>query len=333
MQSSLKPKPADDPHDCVVIPSDAVRVAPSDEEISDLLRAAARQHSDGKSAKEAEQAGEAAPPVDATFRPTAVNDDFAPRRSRVMRAITTLLVAACVAAGAVAWQASGNAARKMIGKWLPQFALTGSLPLSKLGLNGTSGPSGGEPAAADVSPAAAAATEPVQAQVAAEQARPPQSAPETALSKSEPSDAPSLQSMARDLATVRGKVEGLKASIAELKASQQQMSRDLAKASEAKVSEAKAAEAKAAEQAAHAKMAPAPARAAVANARKPAPLYSPSPAAPAPANRPSYSTTQAAPSPLPPPLPPPAQPYAPRQVEPMAQSQGEVVPRPPMPVQ
>ena len=317
MQSSLKPKPTDDPHDCVVIPSDAVRVAPSDaapsdQEISDLLRAAARQHSDVKSDVEPAAAAEAAPRVDATFRPTAVNDDFAPRRSKEMRAIATLLIAACLGAAAMAWQASGYAAKKLVAKWIPQFALTTSLPLDKLGLTATPAASPGEPAAAEVPAAPGAADGPAQAQAAAEPATPAQAAPESAVAKSESSEAASLQSMARDLAGVSREVEALKASIAELKASQQQMSRDLAKASE---------------QVAHAKMAPA--RAAVANPRKPPGVYSP-PTASAPAYRPSYSGTQAAVAPA---LPPPPQPNAPRQVEPMVQPQAEPVPRPPLPVQ
>jgi hypothetical protein len=43
MQSTLNRKPSDDPHDVVVVAPDAVRVAPSDDEISNLLQQAARQ--------------------------------------------------------------------------------------------------------------------------------------------------------------------------------------------------------------------------------------------------------------------------------------------------
>jgi hypothetical protein len=320
MQSSLKPRPTDDPHDCVVIPSDAVRVAPSDDEISDLLRAAARQHSDAQASKEPDQmVDKAAPPLDATFRPSAVNDDFAPRRVRVMRAIATLLIAACIGAAAMAWQASGYAAKKLVAKWIPQFALTTSLPLDKLGLTATSAPPASDPATADATPVAPGpVAQPASTQATPAQATPSQSAPESTVSNAD--SAPSLQSMARDLASVSQEVEALKASIAELKASQQQMTRDLAKASD-----------KASEQNAHAKISPAPARAAVANARRPAP-YSPSPTASAPAYRPtqSYSATQAAPAPA---MPQTAQPYVPRQVEPLPPPQAEPVPRPPMPVQ
>jgi hypothetical protein len=317
MQSSLKPKPTDDPHDFVVIPSDAIRVAPflapSDDEISDLLRVAARQHSDAKAGTEPRlTADEPAPPLDASFRPTANNDDFASKRARVTRAIAAVLIAACVGAGAMAWQASGYAAKKLFAKWVPQFALTTSLPWDKLGLSAKPSPPAGEPAAADATPPAVA--EPAPAQAAPALAAAESAAPITA---GEPSDSAPLQSMARDLANVSQQVEALKASIAELKASQQQMSRELAKASE---------------QNAHAKISPPPARPAVASARKPAPAYSPTPTASAPAYRPtqSYPTTQAA---APAPLPQAAQPYTPRQVEPLPPPQVEPVPRPPMPVQ
>jgi hypothetical protein len=328
MQSSLKPKPADDPHDCVVIPPDAVRVAPSDAapsdaEISDLLRAAARQHSDAQTGAEPDK-GSAVPPLDASFRPSAVNDDLAPGRGRLIRAFAAIVLAACIGGAAVAWQASGYAAKKLVGKWIPQFALTGSLTLDQLGLTATSAPPSGGPGEADATPAASAPNaQPASGQPTATQeaVTPPaaQAAAESTASNAEPSDsAPLLQSMARDLANARKEVEALKISVAELKASQQQMARELAKASE---------------QTAHAKLTPPLARPAVANARKPAPpAYSPTPAASAPPYRPppAYSTTQAA---APPPLPPTAQPYVPRQVEPLPPPQAEGVPRPPMPVQ
>jgi hypothetical protein len=46
MQSGVKPTATDGPRDFVVIPFDQVKVAPSDAEITDLLRTAARQHSE-----------------------------------------------------------------------------------------------------------------------------------------------------------------------------------------------------------------------------------------------------------------------------------------------
>lgn len=316
MQSSLKPKQTDDPHDFLVVPPDAVRVAPSDDEISDLLRAAARHHSDAQAKNEPDPMADLVPPVDATFRPTAVNDGLIPGRGRsagrrAMRAIVALLIAASVGAAAMAVQASGTAAKKLVARWIPQFALTTPLSLDKFGFGTESAPSANEPEVADAAPA--------------QSATPAQSAPEGAAANPAASSADPAQ-LARDLASVSQEVEALKASVAELKASQQQMARELAKASE---------------QNARAKLASVPPRPPVAP-RKPAPpyspSYSPSPTTSAPAVRPAppYPTTQAAAPAL-----PAAQPYAPRQAEPLPPAPPQLppepgftsVPRPPMPVQ
>src|SRR5436305_1188003 len=113
MQSNLNRKTTDDPHDFVVVPSDHVRVAPSDDEISDLLRTAARQHADSQGPGP----GSPVPPVDTTFRATDVNNDLLKRRRsigrRVMRALAALLLAGCIGAAAMAWQASGYAFKKV----------------------------------------------------------------------------------------------------------------------------------------------------------------------------------------------------------------------------
>ena len=77
MHSSPNRKTTDDPHDFVVVPPDHVRVGPSDAEISDLLRAAARQHADQTAGA---GSGSPVPPVDTTFRATGVNDDLLNRR-------------------------------------------------------------------------------------------------------------------------------------------------------------------------------------------------------------------------------------------------------------
>jgi len=318
MDPTLNRKTTDDPHDFVVVAPDSVGVAPSDQEISDLLRAAARQRADSKGV--APEADLSVPPVDATFRATDVNNDLLPgRRSlgqRAMRAIVALLLAACVGAAAVAWQASGFAFKKVAVKWFPKFALTTSLPLEQWGLASHSSP-----------PATPPADEPAVAETDTPQsASPAQPAPESVVAKPADSSAPlqdsaqSIQSMARDLANVGQEVEALKASIAELKASQQQMARDLAKA---------------AEQNARAKVSSVQPHATAAPVRRPAPPYTPSPAPAVSAYRPapsSYPAAQAAA----PPLPPAAQPYAPRPVEtlpPPANDPGLTVPRPPMPVQ
>jgi hypothetical protein len=307
MHSSPNRKATDDPHDFVVVPSDHVRVAPSDEEISDLLRAAARQHAD-------QQGGPPVPPVDTTFRATDVNNDLLKRRRsigrRVMRGLVAVVLAACIGAAAMAWQASGYAFKKIAWKWLPKAAVTTSLPLEKLGLVSPSSSPSAEPPASEDGPPQTAVAEPA----------PASAEPQPAVNSAQPVDpAPST---ARDLASVEQEIEALKASIAELKANQQQMARELAKANE---------------QNARAKVSAAPPHPAIAP-RKPAPPpYAPSPTAAAPAYRPAttpYPATQAAAAPPPPQVAPP---YAQRPVEtlpPPPNDPGLVTaPRPPMPVQ
>src|ERR1700731_5016099 len=75
MQSTLIPRPGDDPHDVVVVAPDAVRVAPADDELSSLLHQAARLRSDLQvRAAPGVAAGPAVPEVDTRFRPTAAGD-------------------------------------------------------------------------------------------------------------------------------------------------------------------------------------------------------------------------------------------------------------------
>jgi hypothetical protein len=130
--------------------------------------------------------------------------------------------------------------------------------------------------------------------------------------------------MAQDLATMGQQVEELKTTIAQLRASQVQMARELAKASEAKAAETRPAEQNLRPRVS-ALTPPAPRPAAPPPVRKPKPAYSYSP---------SYSPAPvaAAPAaPLPPaqaaaPLPPPAPPQ-----QTMADDGAPVV-RPPMPL-
>jgi hypothetical protein len=316
MHSTLKPKPTDDPHDFLVVSPDAVRVVPGEEELSDLLRAAARQQADPQIHPESGSAvAPPVPPVDTTFRPSAVNDVLGsgggPSIGRRMgRAFAALLLAACIGAMAVGWQAFGYAGKKLIVKWTPQFVLT-SLSMDKWGLSAPSTSPSPEADTADASqPAAPARSE-------------PEAVAANAASRS-PDSPQLLQSMARDLASVSQEVEQLKASIEQLKASQLQMSRDVAKASENKASENRAPENRVSEQNARARML-APSRPVVARAHKPAP-YPPAQAYPPP---------QAA-------IPYVPQAYVPRQPEPSPLSPAagqpqpepglESVPRPPMPV-
>jgi hypothetical protein len=310
MHSTLKLKQTDDPHDIVVVAPDAVRVAPADEELSNLLHDAARHLSDAQARTGSDvPAGAAVPPVDTTFRPSAVNDVLVPGHLRsigrgAIRAFTALLLAACIGVAGIAWQSWGDAAQQMIANWTPQLAFTSSLPPEKPGLSAQPAPSAVQAAAANPAPPQPAPLAQTAQGVA----------PTAAAVSAESGQL--LQSMARDLATVGQEIGQLKASIEQLKASQQQMSRDVAKASEAKSSEAKASE-----QSLRPRISAPPPRSATAPARKPIPPSPPPPAAAAPA------------------LPQAAAPSVPRQGEPQpqatAQPQAEQlssVPRPPMPL-
>ena len=317
MHSTPKPKQTDDPHDIVVVAADAVAVAPADEELSNLLHDAARRLSQAQARAASDvPAGAAIPPVDTTFRPTAVNDVLAPGRLRsigrgAMRAFAAVLLATCIGVAGIAWESYGDAAQQMIAQWAPRLALTSSLPSEK--------------------PALSAQPAPPVVQAEAANPAPPQPLPpaQTAAPGVAPSAAAEsaqlLQSMARDLASVGQEIGQLKASIEQLKASQQQISRDIAKASEAKASEAKASEMKASEaKASEMKASETKASEQSLRPRIAAPL--PRPAA-APARRPM---------PPPPPLaaaaPTSPQAEPPPQAAAQPQAQELSVPRPPMPL-
>jgi hypothetical protein len=312
MQSTLNPKQTDDPHDFVVVPPGVARVAPADEELSNLLHKAAR-YSSSPQARAASDvaAGPTVPPVDATFRPAAVGDVSVPGKRwpmvrRAARALLGLLLAACIGLAAVAWRSYGETAKKQIAKWTTQVVLTSSLSDEK-----PAPPA--QPAAPEVQ-ADAATSAPAQpaapAETAAEAVAPAAAAPSA-------DSAQLIQSMARDLASLGQQVEQLKASIEELKASQQQISRDVAKVSEQNPRPRTSAVS-------------APPRPAVARPHKPIPPY---PAAQTAVAPPLQQT--AAPY-------VPRQPdyYAPRPIEPPPQTTAEPsgdpelssVPRPPMPV-
>ena len=333
MQSTLNPKPSDDPHDVLEVAPGVVLVAPAgaDEEISNLLRAAARQHSDPQVRQEPDfSASPPVPPVDTTFRAAAAADTVkVSRRRRMMgaraiRGIVGFLLAVGLGVAASAWQAYGDVAQETIANWTPQRVLALLLPQQN-------------PAPAQPAPPAADAT---QANAAAAQSSlPAQTAGDAIAPAAAPSSAgaPSMQSMARDLAAAGQQIEQLKASIEQLKASQEQMSRDMAKASETKGPETKASETKASETKASETKA-SETKASEPNLRPKLSALPPRPtAAPARKPVPSFRASQAAAPYVPPPA---AAPYVTRQPEPLPPPVAQVpldpelasVPRPPMPL-
>ena len=328
MQSTLNQRPTDpyaDPHDDVL-------VARIDEELSQLAHDATRDPLDPQPHMGSDfSAGPAVPPVDTTFRAAAINNvrvsGLRPSIGvRAVRGFIGFLLAVCIGVAGIVWQAYGDAAKHMIGRWAPQLVATSSPPPENAGLPEQPNPPAVEASAANAAPPPPA---PV-AQAAAEGVAPAAAAPESAVL---------LESMARELASARQEID-------QLKASQQQMSREIAKSSQAKSSEAKASQAKAYEAKAYearASLAKASqTRASEQNLRPRISALPPrSVAAPArgpmPPSYPPYPPPQAAAAPV---LPQAPAPYVPRQPEPppqvTAQPQAEPEfspPRPPMPVQ
>ncbi|MGX4805127.1 hypothetical protein [Bradyrhizobium guangdongense] len=259
----------------------------------------------------------AAPSVDTAVRVTA-SDEPRPRRSGAGKwlrgAIVTFLFAGGSAAATIAWEKHGDTAKQMVAEWTPVLA-------SLL------------PSTSQTAPVAAAQATPPAAQ---DQTADQSAAPQTAGPPAEPvttaaasptatqtDTAPAVEAMTRDIAAMAQQIEQLKANIAELKAGQEQMIREMAKPPAPRpVAEARPPLNSPARASALSPRAPAP----VPPVRKPKPVvshtympaYSPPPLAPPPP--PSQATAVP---------PPPAPPVATTQT--VADDDGPVV-RPPMPV-
>jgi hypothetical protein len=288
MQSTLTAREAD-PHDMFVIEPDVVLAARADAPDTRTrepnLRALVSEISAGVAAHSA------APDVDTSFRAAHVENK---RGKWASRAIVAFLFALLSAVGAEAWQRYGDRAQAAVA--------TASSLLGLSSLQATSAPAN-TPAVAEAAPD--------QANTPAETATPP--ADTAAASAPAATDqTQQIQSLTRDLAAMGQQVDTLKASIAELKAGQEQLAHD------AKVADVKATEAKAFEQNMRAKVSALPPHPPAAAAKRPRPYVPP---------------VQAAAAPL---LPPPGAPgSAPVQIAPpppVSAAPQEDVPRPPMPV-
>src|SRR5579871_2941984 len=324
-----------DPHDVLEIAPDVVLVARAEEELSRLAREA-KNRSDMKSTQpksqpqppriESEVAARDVPAVDTSFRAARIADGPS-MAQRMGRGAVGLLLAVCVGGAAVAWRASGEVAKETIANWVPQFALKSSPPAEQ-----------NPPAAQDPAPAASPVQQASAAAPAAAQDTPAETPPAatTSLAAAAAAAIPApadqtqqLQSMARDLANLGQEVTLLKASLAELKASNEQMSHELAKVSE---------------QNQRLKMSALQAKAAVPPARKPVTSFRPTqagisaapPPAPYPPSQGSYPPPQAS-APYPPPqaaapYPPPQTAYVPPSQAPSQPPVDPDIPRPPMPL-
>jgi hypothetical protein len=337
MQST--PSRETDPHDIFDIKPDVVLAARADQTASKLAlldtlsRASAPQVRVESGGASPSPANTSPPSVDTTFRAAVVDraaavDNVAVPRDPpatgkfaarfVKRLLMGLLFALCSGVAAVAWKHHGDEARQMVARWVPPSVLA-ALPLAPF---------------AEKPPLAAQPNPPADQAAAADQATAPSAPPAqpsqdtaTAITASPADSSDSarlLQSMARDLAAMGSQVEQLKADIDQLKAGQAQISRDIAKASEAMTSEAKTSEAKTSAQSQRPRLSAPPMPSAATAARKPKPAFPPVQAA----------ATQAVPVAAP--LPPQAAAPAPLQPAPPAQAttqpDGEPVVRPPIPL-
>jgi len=213
MHSTPNPKQTD--------PRDIILVAPEDKDLSNLARDAMRYSSDPQTRMGSDfSAGPPIPPVNMTFRPAAaVNNVQVPgdRPSigrRAVRAFTRFLLTACIGGAGVAWQFYGDAAKRIIARWAPQLVLTSSPQLENPGFSEQPSPPTVQVPATKTAPP--------------HPASPAQTAPKGVAPMAaaiSPESAQLLQSMARDLATAGQEIE-------QLKASEEQWSRDVAKTSE-----------------------------------------------------------------------------------------------------
>ena len=226
MLSTLDGK--NDPHDVLEIAPDVVLVARAAAEFPSLATDAAHRPLDRQPNMGAGPTGEAMPRVDTSFRAT----DTSGGRSRgawARRATIAFLFALCSAFAAAAWERYGDDAQVTVAGITPQIipTLMSWLPMQKPATA----------AQADTAPVTQNAASSDQAAPAVA-AQPAGSAmTPAAATSSAPDQAEALQSMARDVANLTQQVSELQASIAQLKANQEQMARDKAKAPEARVSE------------------------------------------------------------------------------------------------
>jgi uncharacterized membrane protein YccC len=165
------------------------------------------------------------------------------------RGAVGMLLVACFVVAALALSAYGSGAKLVVARWAPQLVSTPSLPPESPTLAAQSAPSIVQVAAAETAPPPATplqttppqATPPQATSLAQAQTAPQDAAP--AAPAAPPDQTQLLQTIARDLANLERTIEQLKASqqqmasdnskaIGELKATQEEMKRSLAKVSE-----------------------------------------------------------------------------------------------------
>ena len=182
---------------------------------------------------------------DAARPPSARPAPLSPEKRPMLRTLVALPLAACIVVAALVLQSSyGDGAKLVVGWWAPQPLSTPSSPPENPPAPAQAAPSTVQLTAAETAPPPQAAPpqeSPPQAPASA-QAAPPQDAPPPTTAAA-PDQTQLLQTIARDLANLERTIDQLKANqqqmvsdnskaIGELKASQEEMRRALAKVSE-----------------------------------------------------------------------------------------------------
>ncbi|KRR23591.1 hypothetical protein [Bradyrhizobium retamae] len=167
-----------------------------------------------------------------------------PEKRPALRTLAALPLAACIIVAALVLQSSySGGAKQVVAWWAPQPVSTPSLPPEDPPSPAQPAPSTVEVAAAEAAPPQASPPQvsPPQASTLAQAAPPQDASPPTTAAP--PEQTQLLQTIARDLANLERTIEQLKANqqqmasdnskaITELKASQEEMKRALAKVSE-----------------------------------------------------------------------------------------------------
>jgi hypothetical protein len=226
MSSTLNP-PKIDPKDIPTLAPEVV-VTRADHDV-------AKPDPGGKPAASAAEkgaeaaAGAKAPPVDTTFRATSTDPVKGEARKsfgrRLLRGVIGMILTACVAGAAMLWQSHSDVVRQIVTKSVAPIIVA---LLSRKESPVVEEPSGSPVVQAPLLQAsvAPAASAPSTSQNAADN---PSS---TAAASPSPEAAQLLQSLARELTNLRQDMEQMKAAIAELKASDDQMAREIVKASD-----------------------------------------------------------------------------------------------------
>jgi hypothetical protein len=170
------------------------------------------------------------PPPDPALRaaPPPLKDAAAPasrpRKASFGRSVVRGLLAIAVGAAAtLGWLSYGEAAKQMFAAWAPQLVAAATAPAPDVKVAGQeAAPAAGAAQQAE-SPPAATVTAATPPPPPVTPAAPPQAAPVQAAAA--PDLTPKLEEMTREIASLRETIE-------QLKSSQQQLSRDLAKAIE-----------------------------------------------------------------------------------------------------